>query len=91
MYKIAFTAKFKKSLKKCGKRGLDTNAIDDVIKLLANGDSLPAKYRAHTLHGDYEGLMECHIMSNWLLVWKVDSVELTLIMIDTGTHSDIFG
>lgn len=91
MYKIAFTTKFKKSLKRCEKRGLDTRAIDNVIRLLANGGKLPDKHRAHALHGDYEGYMECHITSNWLLVWKTDSTELILIMVDTGTHSDIFG
>ena len=41
--------------------------------------------------GCYKGCMECHITSDWLLVWKQNDKELILILTDTGTHSDIFG
>ena len=34
---------------------------------------------------------ECHIEPDWLLVWEQNDTELTLLMIETGTHSDIFG
>ena len=33
---------------------------------------------------------ECHIESDWLLVWIQENDTMTLLFLDTGTHSDIF-
>ncbi|MBD5632809.1 MAG: hypothetical protein HDP34_06215 [Clostridia bacterium] len=35
--------------------------------------------------------MLCHITSDWLLLWEENKSELTLLLINTGTHSDRFG
>jgi mRNA interferase YafQ len=43
------------------------------------------------LHGDRQGQWECHIQPNWLLIWKQKGNELELLMLNTGTHSDLFG
>ncbi|MEE3448071.1 MAG: type II toxin-antitoxin system YafQ family toxin [Bacteroidales bacterium] len=58
--------------------------------MLSETGSLPSKYRPHILHGTYEGYWECHIQSDWLLVWDQNDTDLVLLMTDTGTHSDIF-
>ena len=31
-----------------------------------------------------------HIQPNWLLVWEVRNQELILVLLNTGTHSDLF-
>ena len=36
-------------------------------------------------------LWEAHIESDWLLIWEQNDTELTLLMLTTGTHSDLFG
>ena len=43
------------------------------------------------LHGNHEGEWEAHIKPDWLLVWEQNDDELTLLMLTTGTHSDVFG
>ena len=48
------------------------------------------KYHPHKLSGKFEGLWECHIKSDWLLIWQQNDTELVLIMTDTGTHTDLF-
>ncbi len=58
--------------------------------MLENEGSLPAKYRPHKLSGDYEGCWECHVESDWLLIWEQDDTKLTLLMLDTGSHSDLY-
>lgn len=63
----------------------------EVVCLLVESGSLPAKYKPHKLSGKYHGYWECHIQPNWLLVWEQNDNELRLILIDTGTHSDLFG
>lgn len=52
--------------------------------------SLPMQYHPHKLSGKFEGLWECHIKSDWLLIWQQNDTELVLIMTDTGTHADLF-
>lgn len=90
MYSIEYSNRFKKSLKRCFKRGLDINKLRNVIKLLEQGRELPAKYRAHKLSGQYANAWECHIEPNWLLLWEQDDTRLILLLVDTGSHSDIF-
>ena len=58
--------------------------------LLERDGSLPAIYRPHKLTGDRRGQWECHIEPDWLLIWEQYDDELVLIMINTGSHSDLF-
>lgn len=59
--------------------------------MLAKTGTLPAEYRPHKLSGKYQGNWECHIEPDWLLIWQQKDLDLILLMVDTGTHSDIFG
>ncbi len=90
MYKIYTTNRFEKDLKLCKKRNYDLNLLKDVIDLLQINGKLPIKYKSHKLSGDYIDCWECHIKSDWLLVWKQNDDELTLLFTNTGTHSDLF-
>ncbi|MDE7412569.1 MAG: type II toxin-antitoxin system YafQ family toxin [Muribaculaceae bacterium] len=90
-FNIIYSNKFKKSLKKCFKRGLDVEKLREVLKMLERGETLPPEYKAHKLSGKFKGNWECHILSYWLLVWYQNDKDLILLLIDTGTHSDLFG
>lgn len=90
MYQIKTTRNFEKDLKRCKKRGYNMSLLYDVLNMLKNNGSLPRIYKPHKLSGDYEGLWECHITSDWLLIWQQNETELILIFTDTGTHSDLF-
>lgn len=72
------------------KRGLDIELLDDVIRMLAKDEKLPEKYRDHELSGIWSGFRECHIQSDWLLIYMVGSDKLVLTLSRTGTHSDLF-
>ena len=89
-YTIHYSGRFKKSYKLCKRRGLNIDNFEQVVRLLAATGKLPAKYQPHILSGKYAGIWECHIEPNWLLFWKQNDTELTLLMLDTGTHSDVF-
>ncbi|MBR6041381.1 MAG: type II toxin-antitoxin system YafQ family toxin [Paludibacteraceae bacterium] len=89
-YSLNYTNQFKKSLKRCQKRGFDINELSKVLSILSEKGELPENYKPHILHGKYEGIWECHIKPDWLLLWEQSEKELTLILLDTGTHSDIF-
>lgn len=89
-YKIKFTTSFKKSYKLCKRRHYDMSLFDDVYQLLEQYGSLPEKYFPHVLHGSLEGIWECHITPDWLLLWEKNDNELTLYLLDTGTHADLY-
>ena len=90
MYSIEYTNRFKKDLRRCQKRGLDLQLILDAIALLKTTGSLPAQYRPHKLSGNRNGQWECHIEPDWLMTWEQKNMELTLLFLQTGTHSDLF-
>ena len=90
-YTLRYSGQFKRSYKLCKKRGYDMSKLEAVIRLLAENGSLPAQYRPHILSGrGLAGYWECHIEPDWLLVWDQNDTELILLLLDTGTHSDIF-
>lgn len=90
MYRIVPSTKFKKDLKLALKRGYNMSLLDDVVERLAQGQSLPEKYRDHSLAGSYSGCRECHITPDWLLIYEISDKELFLYLTRTGSHSDLF-
>jgi mRNA interferase YafQ len=72
------------------KRGYNINLLTDVIKTLANGETLDAKYRDHQLSGNYGSFRECHVQPDWLLIYAIEDDTLILYLSRTGTHSDLF-
>jgi mRNA interferase YafQ len=88
MRTIHRTSQFKKDVKRMGKRGKKFEEFKEVIRRLAAGVTLDAKYREHVLVGQYKGTRECHIEPDWLLIYELTESEL--ILIRTGTHSGMF-
>lgn len=90
-YIVKTTTQFKKDYKLAMKRGLDISMLEDVITTLAMGGLLPEKNKDHPLSGNWAGHRECHILPDWLLVYRIDNDVLVLTLARTGTHSDLFG
>ena len=90
MYQVKFTAAYKKSYKLMKKRGLDLSLLDEVVDLLRQGRQLDERYQDHSLSGSFAGFRECRIKPDWLLVYLIENDVLTLTLVDTGSHSDIF-
>lgn len=70
---------------------MDIALLDDIIRILSRGEPLPEKNRDHALMGDWVGHRECHILPDWLLVYRIENDVLVLTLARTGTHSDLFG
>lgn len=87
---IIWTSRFKKDYKNLIKRKLNINLIDDAIRILAQGKTLPAHYNDHSLSGTWKGFRECHIAPDWLLIYSIEDNDLVLVLSRTGTHSDLF-
>lgn len=89
-YKYKTTKCFEREVKRCIKRGYPMYKLHDAIALLVRDGRLPAEYRPHRLRGDRNGQWEYHLQPDWLLVWEQNDTELILLMLNTGTHADLF-
>lgn len=92
MLKVIYGKKFKRDFKLIIKRGYDVRKFEKVVGYLINEKPLPKRYVDHQLTNsrEYKDVRECHIQPDWLLVYSVKDDTLTLELIRTGTHSDLF-
>lgn len=88
--RIIYTTQFKKDYRLAIKRNFNISLLDNTIRQLHNGEPLSKKHRNHHLSGIYSNCQECHILPDWLLIYTIDSSNSTIILIRTGTHSDLF-
>ena len=89
-YQLILTNKFKKGLTLAKRRGLDITLLETLVEKLLHGIPLDEKNKDHELKGKFKGFRECHIQPDWLLIYLVEDEVLTLTLIDTGTHADLF-
>lgn len=91
-YSIQTTNKFDKDLAKMANRGKDIGKLEYIVDKLANKEQLEPRYKNHKLRDDkrYKDCGECHIEPDWILVYKYYKNDLCLLLLETGTHADIF-
>ena len=64
--------------------------LDDIIRMLSRGETLPEKNQDHALSGNWSGFRECHIQPDWLLIYRIENDVLVLTLVRSGSHSDLF-
>lgn len=90
-YIVKLTTQFKKDFKLAMKRSMKIELLEEMIAMLAMGETLPDKHKDHALTGNWVGHRECHILPDWLLIYRIEDEVLVLTLARTGTHSDLFG
>jgi mRNA interferase YafQ len=85
---IYYTTQFKKDYKRIRKQKKDPNKLKVVIEKLVASEKLGPKYRDHQLSGNWKGHRDCHIESDWILIYRIK--DENLILERTGTHSELF-
>jgi len=86
--KIYYTTQFKRDYKRIKKQIKDLDKLEIIIEKLAAGRKLEPKYRDHQLSGNWKGHRDCHIESDWILIYRTEADELFLER--TGSHSELF-
>ncbi len=84
----AYTKQFERDTKRMKKRGKNLDKLKIIIRSIVEEEPLDAIHRDHKLIGNWKGRRECHIESDWLLIYMVESD--CVIFERTGTHSDLF-
>lgn len=89
MLRVEYGRKFAKQAERCRRRGKDLGKFKEIVRKLANGESLEKKHHNH--YFENRRVWECHIEPDWLLIYRIDHDTLILELLETGTHSDLFG
>jgi mRNA interferase YafQ len=88
MKTIRRTCQFKRDVKRMQRQGREVEKLKSVLEALVKGEPLAAKYRDHVLVRQHKGTRECHIEPDWMLIYELAETEIVLIR--TGSHSDLF-
>ena len=88
MYVPVYTKQFERDVKRAKRRGKNIEKFKIIARTLLSGKTLDAIHRDHRLVGNYVGRRECHIQSDWLLIYKRETSRI--IFERMGTHSDLF-
>lgn len=89
MNTLKLTSQFKKDLKRYKYKIEIIDKLEVLLKLLVNGQPIPAENKPHILTGNYRGYMECHVESDTLLIWW-DKEEGIIKFVRFGSHSELF-
>ena len=83
-----YTKQFERDTKRVNRRGKKLEKLKIIIRSIIMEEALDAIHRDHKLIGNWKGRRECHIESDWLLIYMVESDRV--VFERTGTHSDLF-
>lgn len=88
MLNPVYSRQFDRDIKRMKRRGKNPEKLKIIIRSLISKEPLDSIHRDHKLIGNCQGRRECHIESDWLLIYKT---EIDRIVFErTGTHSDLF-
>lgn len=90
MKKIVRTGQFKKDYKKLVRQGKDIRELKAIVTKLSKGEKLPPQNKDHKLTGRLEKYRDCHIQSDWILIYQINKKEQELILVRMGSHSELF-
>ena len=88
MYRPVYSKQFEKDAKRCVRRGKNLEKFKMLVRTLLSGKPLDAIHRDHKLTGNLVGRRDCHIESDWLLIYRIDGDRVVFERM--GTHSDLF-
>jgi mRNA interferase YafQ len=67
-----YTRQFERDVERIQKRRKDLEKLKIILRNLIEQQPLDPIHRDHTLIGNWQGKRECHIESDWLLIYKTD-------------------
>ena len=92
MYRLQYTTRFKKDLKKVKRREVDFALTITILKKLQQKGvkGIPSGLRPHKLSGNYKNNWECHIKPDLLIIWIQIEKPGVIKLVRIGSHSDLF-
>jgi len=87
---VVLSLQFRRDAKKAKRCGKNIDDLEAIVDMIAQGHILPPHHRDHALTSNWGGHRECHIKPDWLLIYKIDDTDDSLILKRTGSHADLF-
>ena len=92
MHIVKLSSRDKKSLRRVSQYpSFVVEELDEIVIKLTQNIPLESRYRDHDLKGQYQGIRECHIRNDLLLLYQKQDDALILLLVDIGTHASVFG
>jgi mRNA interferase YafQ len=83
-----YTRQFERDLKRMKKRNKNMEKLKILLRSIISEEKIDPIHKDHKLAGNWLGRRECHIESDWRLIYKTDDDRV--IFERTGTHADLF-
>lgn len=91
MYRVRLGKSYRRALKRLRLVNYAAlRTLESVVEALARGEAIAPIYKDHALSGEYQSFRECHIKNDLLLVYQIKKQDLILLLIDLGSHQDVF-
>ena len=90
MKEIRMSSQFKKDFKRYRNDIEKVKALYRIVGYLERGEQIPSQFKPHMLKGELKGVMECHVESNYLLMW-IDETTNIVRLLRLGTHAELLG
>ena len=84
------TTQFERDQKKLSKQRKNIKLLEEVILKLIKEEKLDPKHLDHPLKGNWIGCRDCHIQNDWVLIYRLNKIDKTIIFERTGSHSELF-
>jgi mRNA interferase YafQ len=89
-----FTKRFRRDYDKMKRSGRNAESLRAVMEMLMDGKVLLPRYRDHALQGEWQGVRDCHIEGDWILLYELGIDEdgnETVTFHATDNHGNLFG
>jgi len=90
MFTLKYSNRFKKDLKAYKNDKDILLELENILDMLAKGLKIPSKNTIHRLSGEFKDCFECHIKPDVLLIYKIEKLEITILLLRIGSHSKLF-
>ncbi|MEI7620679.1 MAG: type II toxin-antitoxin system YafQ family toxin [Candidatus Falkowbacteria bacterium] len=90
MFILRYSNRFKKDLKLYKHNQAVLFELEKILDILIKGENLPLKNYNHRLMGEFKDCFECHVKPDILLVYKIEKLEVIILLLRIGSHSEIF-
>lgn len=91
MYQVVLSRRYTTALKRFSRRkDFSNEVLEGIISALTRGEILEQKYNDHQLSGEFQEYRECHVKNNILLMYQKHENILVLLLVNLGTHDDLF-
>jgi mRNA interferase YafQ len=89
MRTIEATGRFKREYARRIRGTELADELDALLGALAGFQELPARYRDHPLHGEWQGCRDFHLWPDLVVIYRRTQTRIVLYRV--GSHAELFG